>query len=453
MTNTPTAVTTLPVVGAQRDFSIYDRAHPGLFLGPKFLTVRSILARGDLDVGLLGRALEHLAATQEVLRVRFVPDPDSLPGVAQEVQPAVPTHVEVVDWTDRGDVDLRMAQEAVRDFFATTEYPVDRPPLFGVRVYRLAPRVAVICLGFHHMIIDGEGAEVSARLLFAAYDALADGQSPPERKGWTWSEYCLTTAQRNDDPAEVARAQDFWRGFFADGVETGFPVDPPARPELSGVAGVLHRPLDTATAAGIEHAARSAGTLLGAYSASVFGRFLAKQLGRDQVTFFFTQTARVPARLHHLPGLMLLLLAARTGASTPARDAARSVQEHIVRANRHAALSGALLRTLSRPDPDDAERFRTREVAIAFQLIPSRPVPTEAGGLTLETVSRHGEDHGSSPCSWLEFHFCPGGEPHLLCRYDSGRFDPDQAEGFLDALVAELTGAAVAAPSPGESPG
>jgi hypothetical protein len=433
-------VRTLPAVGAQRDFAQYDRAHPGLFLGPKFLTARAVLAVGELDLPVLTAAVEHMVAAHEALRVGFALDQPEPPHIGQIVPDRVSVNLEVADWTDRATAEglEQLAQEALRHFFRTVAFPVTEPPLFGVRVYRLGPGVAAVCLGFHHMVMDGEGAEVVMRHLFLAYDAVASGRTPDEPTGVSWSTYCQDRYAKSIDPAAVEQARDFWKAFFVGGVETGYPAPPIQRPELAGVAGIAHHRLTPGLSAAVEEAARGAGTLLGAYSGTVFGRFLAKQVGRDEVTFFCTQTARVPPRLRDLPGLMLLLFAIRVSRTDPLRDVARRVQEHILGANRSVAMSGAFLRELSRPSAADLERFATREVAVAFQLIPNRPVPAEAGGLSLRPVSRHGEDEGSSPCSWLEFHLRPGDDAHLLCRYDAGRFEAEQVELMLDALAAEL---------------
>jgi hypothetical protein len=131
---------------------------------------------GPLDAAALERSLAEVVRRHEVLRTRF---PMTEHGVVQEIAPAGPLHLQVLDFTvgsseEREEGARRwMLAEAARPFRLTQESP------FRAFALRLAPEEHLLLQVIHHIAWDRWSKGVLLAELVALYPALAAGLPAP----------------------------------------------------------------------------------------------------------------------------------------------------------------------------------------------------------------------------------------------------------------------------------
>jgi amino acid adenylation domain-containing protein len=126
--------------------------------------------RGPLEPDALERAISEVVARHEALRTTF-PAVEGRPR--QEIVPAAPVALDLVDVVDEGVIDELVAEELSRPF------DLAAGPLFRARLWRVDEEDHVLALVMHHIVSDGWSMRVLARELEALYGAFRRGAPTP----------------------------------------------------------------------------------------------------------------------------------------------------------------------------------------------------------------------------------------------------------------------------------
>ncbi len=186
--------------------------------------------RGPLALPALGTAVARIVARHEVLRTTLRLAGDRL---VQDVHPAVPVPVRLVDLGELGAVPEQPLPDPVRGLLrAEARRPFDlaRGPLLRVVVYRLGPLDHCVLLTVHHAVTDGRSTAVFVAELSAGYRALAAGRPlPDDPLPLQYKDFACWQRDRLAG-TELAALTDYWARATADLPRLELPADasPPA---------------------------------------------------------------------------------------------------------------------------------------------------------------------------------------------------------------------------------
>ncbi|QFQ99404.1 amino acid adenylation domain-containing protein [Streptomyces phaeolivaceus] len=148
----------LPLSFAQQRLWVLDQLRPG---GTDYLVPLTLRLRGDLSTVDLPGAVGELVRRHEILRTRYVTNPDGEP--VQVVDAACEVAVAFTDLVgaDPGELDSLLEKE--------TTHPLDLAagPVLRVRLIRLAPEEHMLVILVHHIAVDGWSGSVMLRELTA----------------------------------------------------------------------------------------------------------------------------------------------------------------------------------------------------------------------------------------------------------------------------------------------
>jgi amino acid adenylation domain-containing protein/non-ribosomal peptide synthase protein (TIGR01720 family) len=176
---------------------------------------------GEVDLDVLRRAWEVVVARHGILRTSLVWE--GLDHPLQLVHPSVALPWKVEDWrgSAAGEEPARLRNfleaDRIRGFDLT------HAPLMRLTLIQVAESTALFVWSFHHLILDRWSLEVVLKEVWAAYEALRDGQAVPEEAPSPFRDF-LGWLQEQD----LGKAERYWRhtlkGFTAPtqlGVELG----------------------------------------------------------------------------------------------------------------------------------------------------------------------------------------------------------------------------------------
>jgi condensation domain-containing protein len=162
----PRAGEPLVFPAAPSQLSMWEEAHDNASAAPIILA--GMRLRGQLEIGVLRRALAAVVARHETLRTVFRWRADEL---AQVILPG-------------GTADLPLTRHRLEEYNDVAAAEVDRPfdlaagPLFRCRLLELSDDDHIVLLVLHHIIGDARALEVFARDLTAYYLAFLAGTDP-----------------------------------------------------------------------------------------------------------------------------------------------------------------------------------------------------------------------------------------------------------------------------------
>jgi thioesterase domain-containing protein/non-ribosomal peptide synthetase component F len=158
----------LPASLAQRRFWLLARLAPQSSALNMPACVR---IRGPLAVDILARSLQLLVDRHETLRTTLAEiDGEVAQIVASRL--AVPLAVSDVAGSDERRISDLVREEAQQRF------DLAHGPLVRARLYRVQPNEHLLIVTLHHIIGDGWSQSIIQRELWAAYEALHQGQEP-----------------------------------------------------------------------------------------------------------------------------------------------------------------------------------------------------------------------------------------------------------------------------------
>ncbi|MFI7673249.1 amino acid adenylation domain-containing protein [Actinophytocola sp. NPDC049390] len=260
--------------------------------------------RGPATVGQIAECLAALVARHEVLRTSF-PERDGVPvAVVHPGTDTPPVVVEAPGLTEaeRDEVVTRSIDEAAADPFDLST----GPPLRS-RLVRFGEDDHLLVLAAHQVVADGWTWSVLAREFAADWNRVAAG-APPVAPGdgpqivdhARWQRAAAT------DPAAVAlfdESRAHWRRRLADAPDgIALPADRPRRSALSVPAAVTAVPWPPGFAARLRDFCRSERVTEYTVMLALFGCWLARLAGQEDVVVATPSANRVPVAATDLAG-------------------------------------------------------------------------------------------------------------------------------------------------------
>lgn len=255
-----------------------------------------VWVEGDVDVERLGAAFDTLIQRHEALRTGFEIRGGEL---VQRIHPHVAASIERRSVASEAEVPA-VVRALVRPF------DLARPPLARLAVIEAAPRLRLLLLDMHHIIADGAACTLVVRELLAAYRGEALPPLPVQAKDqtvWMQSEACRQT---------LYEQENYWSRALGGGVAPlALQTDFPRRPQQRHRGATLAFNLGAARHAQLVALARAHDATLFMTMLSVFGVFLGKLSGREDVVVGSPVEGRRRIDLQRVVGLLINMLPLR----------------------------------------------------------------------------------------------------------------------------------------------
>ncbi len=163
----------LPLSFAQERLWLLDRITPG---DPAYNVPLAALCSGPLDPRALAAACGEVVRRHEVLRTVFR---DGEEGPAQEVRPAAPFSLPVIDLAALPAAEREPAALLLAAGEALLPFDLARGPMFRASLLHLGAEEHALLLTLHHAAADGWSLRVLLRELSALYAARLAGEPSP----------------------------------------------------------------------------------------------------------------------------------------------------------------------------------------------------------------------------------------------------------------------------------
>ncbi|MFI7633173.1 amino acid adenylation domain-containing protein [Nonomuraea sp. NPDC049400] len=339
--------------------------------------------KGEVELGLLRRALDLLVARHEALRTTYVVSGGE---PVQRIHEAEPCDLSVVDLTRADDVDKRVRRLVLAD--AKTRFDLTRLPLFTARLMRTAPKESVLLLTLHHIVIDEWSVGVLLRELVLLYDGLVrdDASTLPDmpvryRDFAAWQRERLSGER-------IEPLAGYWRRKLAGArLDLALPTDnsPPAEPTLRG--GRVSAPLPGKLTARLTRLAEERGATPFMVLLAAFKTLLFQHSGQDDIVVGSPIAGRTRREIEPVVGFFANILVLRTSLAGDPRfeELLDRVKESALGAYGHQDMPFETLVEMLRPDRV-AHRI---PVARIWFVLHNAPMPAfEAPGIALALEER-----------------------------------------------------------------
>ncbi|GII62136.1 hypothetical protein Skr01_22210 [Sphaerisporangium krabiense] len=372
--------------------------------------------RGELDTEALGGALTALVARHESLRTS-VTERDNAP--VQVIAPELPVEMLLVEASSEQEV------EALLRIEARIPFAIETPPLWRVRLYRLAPDDHYLLFNVHHMVFDGWSQTVLARDLAELYRAGRNGVEPeladlPVQYAdyAVWQREWLAGKRLED-------LNTWWRERLADAPTLEFPTDRPRPTQVTfngaGVQVALPPELDRA----VDGLARKIGVTPFNIFTAGFAAMMQRYSGQDDVVIGSPNANRRFSSLETVTGFFINQLVLRFDLSGDPTfreivDRTRTVVQDTFS---HGDIPfGKLIEAVRPPrDPSRQPLFQ-----IAFALADFAP-PIQLEGIEVSLASTH---TGTSRFDMAWGITRNGDLSTIECEYNTDLFDEETVERF-----------------------
>jgi amino acid adenylation domain-containing protein len=181
-------------------------------LGSAIYTIGlTISIDGALDVALLERAIQDVAAAEPMLRARVSAAPNDA-GPHWQVSSALPWRLHYTDsFAQTGSPPLA-AQHAARHIATLKADGIDPagPALWHMALFRTGPARYEWLLRFNHVLLDGYGVMLVGRRILRRYNALLRGESAALEPGPDYARFVERERNYLQSP-RFARDQAFWQ--------------------------------------------------------------------------------------------------------------------------------------------------------------------------------------------------------------------------------------------------
>jgi amino acid adenylation domain-containing protein len=369
---------------------------------------------GRLDAARLEDCFRKILARHEALRTRFGIENDEL---TQRVVPLA----EIDFAVERRDCTATGFTAAAEAFIRPFE--LDRAPLFRVLLLSDGATRHALVMDAHHIVVDGLALNILARELMALYEgrALPPLTVRPLDAVATQAAY-LASAACQEDAA-------WWRARFASLPPLlELPLDKPRLPRRSHRGGDCLAIIDKQATAALKTAAKTKRLTLFGLALGVFGGFLHRLTGQDDIVIGLPVGGRDDPRYADLIGMFANTLPLRlnVGGDQPLGEHARAAQKEFLVALEHQAYPlEALIAGLKLPR--DLARNPLFDTMFIFEDgndrvyrmagLECRPLPASRHAamfdLAMEVIEAEGE-------------------LQLRLEYDADLFEPASAARLLD---------------------
>src|SRR6185437_8378112 len=338
----------------------------------------AVRLRGDLDVGVLERALTEIVSRHEVLRTVLVAEGGQ---ARQLVRDGGPVRVPGLDVS--GDPDPQGRARVLAEEWAAEPFDLAEGPLFRVRAVRLAPGDHVLVVMVHHVVWDGWSSDVFARELNVLYGAFTRGlASPLKPLPVQYADFAVW--QREWVSGEVLESQlEYWRERLAGAPRALHLNAGRSRPPVAGDLGeTIFFEVDARVTAALRALSRERGVTLFMVLLAAYQVVLARFAGTADVVTGIPTAGRVRSELEDLIGFFVNTLVIRTDCSGD--PAFTGILERV----RQAALGAYANQDLpfeylvEKLAPErDISLSRNPLVQVMFQLLQYAPEPLQLAGL------------------------------------------------------------------------
>ena len=280
--------------------------------------------RDGVDFDALDRALDALVEAHPVLRWTFAADASGVPRATAVTGFRIPVTRRTAG-TGEHEWQAHAGELAAQPFDLTAA-----PPVRAV-VVECADGSAVLCLVFHHIIIDGRSLQLVTENLIAWY-----GSPAPAPLEVTYEDF--VAAQRAGAGDEtVAEHVDYWRKEL-DGFEPlRLPTDRPRSADPGFASEHVHFTLPTELTTALNRFALRNRCALSSVMAAVFQALMAGQTGQDDVTIGTVLAGRDDRRFADVLGFFVntVVLRTRLAPSTSFRELLKLAHAKVVAAYAH----------------------------------------------------------------------------------------------------------------------
>ena len=318
----------LPISPEQRHVWMHAQLAPGL---PLYNESVIFHRHGTLDLSALQRCLDALIGRHEALRTSF----EAIDGeVRQVVHPPGPVELPVTDLSALSPGVA--AQEALRIATADVRSPLgmELPPLFRIRVVRLAAEEHQIQLTLHHIIFDGVSVyRVLLPELAELYASHTSGENAalPE-PALQYGDYAHWRHDQVTDE-KMARPLAHWRQALAgEPPVLDLPFDRPRPPEVTyrGASEFFRFP--PGLTASLHAMSKAEGVTTYMTLLAAFKTLLFRYGGQEDITVGGITDARRRPELERMMGYFLnpMPLRTRPRGATPFRAYLREVRDTVL---------------------------------------------------------------------------------------------------------------------------
>ncbi|MGW0703969.1 amino acid adenylation domain-containing protein, partial [Streptomyces sp. NPDC002867] len=284
----------LPLTSAQRGVFHAQRLAPD---NPAYNTVAVMEIRGQMDGGLLQRAIRRAEGESGSFDVELVERPD---GLYQ--RPVAPGCSMWQELDLRNEPDPLAAAWAVVDRDRATPLDLLKDALSGHWLMRVGDDHCLWYQRSHHILSDGFGSVLHSRRIATVYEALAAGTEPAGEPLGTLRALLAEEAdyRASDD---YAADKEYWDRTFADRPEAaslapGVPTGAAGR-AISATTTLSQAELRALHTAGREARAPWTVAMMAAVAAYLHG-----MTGTEDLTIGVPVTARVGAGSRNVPGML-----------------------------------------------------------------------------------------------------------------------------------------------------
>ncbi|MFG1959253.1 amino acid adenylation domain-containing protein [Nonomuraea sp. NPDC049028] len=292
----------IPLSVEQHQLWFLDRMDPG---NPEWVTPLLVRLPGDLDAGIVDRALSALVARHEILRTRYRMDGEE---PWQVIDAAAPVPLRIVE-SSGDDAELtRLLAEEFRQGFDLVRGPVLRALLI-----RRAAREHVLSLAVHHIASDGQSSVLLGEEIRELCAALAAGRDPELTSlPIQYADYAVWQRDRLTDEALEPQLR-FWREELAELPRLDLPTDRP-RPALRDPSGAtLTFGVPEECSAALAELSRRRGTTPLAVYLTAFAALLSRWSGQWDIPVGVPVAGRTRPELAGVAGPFHNMLVVRCG--------------------------------------------------------------------------------------------------------------------------------------------
>ncbi|WP_151770721.1 non-ribosomal peptide synthetase/MFS transporter [Streptomyces abyssomicinicus] len=394
-----------------------------------YTVVLPVRLRGPVDLPRLKEALAELPRRHDSLRHRFPADADGRPAVREVAECEVPlVRAEAAD-----DAGTRAAIDAQS---ALPLDPAEGPLLRALLVTR-GPEDHVLALLVHHLVADGQSAQLLVRDLLALYRG--EAAAPPAVR------FADVAAWQRDRTHE--RDSAYWRGQLADLPRLDLTTDRPRPPRQRFDGASVTRTLDPGLTAAIGELGRAHGATPFMTVLAAFTALLARCTGRDDFGVGTPVAGRTRPEFENTVGMFVntLVLRARLSDDPTFADLLARTRDTVIDALDHQELPFArLVEELN--VPRDPSRQPLVDVLFSLHDLPPGGGPGNAGDsgdAGPEAAGPEAADYPLPPGSArhdLELYLTPAADSALDCTFvhKTTLFEADtvaRMAGHLETLL------------------